>query len=255
MKQRFVALLLALLAALTLTVPAWAEQQSGDPFVYDTVGLLSDGDCAYLEQTADAISWQYRCAVYIVTVDDYEVYGSERYSAALNIYRGNDFGIGDGRDGIMLMLSMWDRDYEVFIQDGGLADSAFGSYAVDLLEEAFLPYLGNDDWYGGFHAYLTTCSDDLALADMGQPVKKPLTKVILPALLAGCGVALVACLLLKAKMKSVRKGAEADVYVTAEGLDLTERYDRYTHTTETRVRKNTRDHDSGGGGHGSGGKF
>lgn len=42
-------------------------------------------------------------------------------------------------------------------------------------------------------------------------------------------------------------GAEADVYVTAEGLDLTERYDRYTHTTETRVRKNTRDdHDSGG---------
>ena len=256
MKKRFVTLLLALLAALTLTVPAWAEQQPGDPFIYDTAGLLSDGDRAYLEQMADAISWQYQCGVYIVTVDDYEVYGSDRYSAALNIYRGNDFGIGDGRDGIMLMLSMWDRDYEVFIQDGGLADSAFGSYAVDLLEEAFLPYLGNDDWYGGFHAYLTTCSDDLALADMGQPVKKPLTKVILPALLVGCGVALLICLLLKAKMKSVRKGAEADVYVTAEGLDLTKRYDRYTHTTETRVRKNTRDdHDSGGGGHGSGGKF
>ena len=252
MKKRFVTLLLALLAALTLAVPAWAEQQPGDPFIYDTAGLLSDGDRAYLEQMADAISWQYQCGVYIVTVDDYEVYGSDRYSAALNIYRGNDFGIGDGRDGIMLMLSMWDRDYEVFIQDGGLADS----YAVDLLEDAFLPYLGNDDWYGGFHAYLTTCSDDLALADMGQPVKKPLTKVILPALLVGCGVALVACLLLKAKMKSVRKGAEADVYVTAEGLDLTEQYDRYTHTTETRVRKNTRDdHDSGGGGHGSGGKF
>ena len=256
MKKRFVTLLLALLAALTLAVPAWAEQQPGDPFIYDTAGLLSDEDCAYLEQMAEAISWQYQCGVYIVTVDDYEVYGSDRYSAALNIYRGNDFGIGDGRDGIMLMLSMWDRDYEVFIQDGGLADSAFGSYAVDLLEEAFLPYLGSDDWYGGFHAYLTTCSDDLALADMGQPVKKPLTKVILPALLVGCGVALMACLLLKVKMRSVRKGAEADVYVTAEGLDLTERYDRYTHTTETRVRKNTRDdHDSGGGGHGSGGKF
>ena len=153
-------------AALTLAVPAWAEQQPGDPFIYDTAGLLSDGDRAYLEQMADAISWQYQCGVYIVTVDDYEVYGSDRYSAALNIYRGNDFGIGDGRDGIMLI-----------------------------------------------------------------------------------------CLLLKAKMKSVRKGAEADVYVTAEGLDLTERYDRYTHTTETRVRKNTRDNDSGGGGHGSGGKF
>ena len=259
--KKGISLLFAFVLALSLSVSAaaWTYAELAPmgegSYIAEEAGILSADDCAVLNEAAAAISDEYGCGVYIVTVDDYEVYGSDRYSAALNIYRGNDFGIGDGRDGIMLMLSMWDRDYEVFIQDGGLADSAFGSYAVDLLEEAFLPYLGSDDWYGGFHAYLTTCSDDLALADMGQPVKKPLTKVILPALLVGCGVALMVCLILKAKMKSVRKGAEADVYVTAEGLDLTERYDRYTHTTETRVRKNTRDNDSGGGGHGSGGKF
>ena len=53
-------------------------------------------------------------------------------------------------------------------------------------------------------------------------------------------------------MKSVRQGAEADAYVTAEGLNLTEQYDRYTHTTETR-RKISKDSDSGSGDHSGGG--
>ena len=63
--------------------------------------------------------------------------------------------------------------------------------------------------------------------------------------------------LLKGKMKSVRRGAEAGVYVTAEGLDLTERSDIYTHTTETRRKKEKNDShsESGGGGSGRSGHF
>lgn len=53
-------------------------------------------------------------------------------------------------------------------------------------------------------------------------------------------------------MKTVRQGAEADAYVTAEGLNLTEQYDRYTHTTETR-RKISNDSDSGSSDHSGGG--
>ena len=94
-------------------------------------------------------------------------------------------------------------------------------------------------------------------ASEGHAVRKPLGKVIFPALLVGCGVALVVCLVLKGKMKSVRRGAEADVYVTAEGLDLTERSDIYTHTTETRRKKEKNDShsESGGGGSGRSGHF
>ena len=255
MKQRFVTLLLALLAALTLTVPAWAEQQSGDPFVYDTAGLLSEADYADLEQTADAISWQYRCAVYIVTVDDYGRYGGDAYEAAANIYNGQDFGIGAERSGILLLLSMWDRSYALYVRDG-YAKSMVGNYAQTVLEDSFLDYFGADDWYGGFNAYLTACEDMFQQAADGHPMTKPLGKVILPALAVGCGVALMICLVMKGKMKSVRKGAEADVYVTAEGLELTERSDIYTHTTETRRRKNSKDgSESGGGGSGRSGHY
>ena len=132
-----------------------------------------------------------------------------------------------------------------------------GRYAQQQLEDSFLDYLSDDDWYGGFHTYLTTCADMMQQASEGHAVRKPLGKVIFPALLVGCGVALVVCLVLKGKMKSVRRGAEADVYVTAEGLDLTERSDIYTHTTETRRKKEKNDShsESGGGGSGRSGHF
>lgn len=238
MKKRISTFLLALLAALTLTVPAWAETQPGDALIYDTESLLTDGERQQLESLADQITWQYDCAVYVVTIYDY------------------DFGIGEGRDGVLLLLSMYDRSYSLYVRDG-YAQSMLGSYAQQQLEDSFLDYLGDDDWYGGFHAYLTTCADMMQQASEGHAVRKPLGKVIFPALLVGCGVALAVCLVLKGKMKSVRRGAEADVYVTAEGLDLTERSDIYTHTTETRRKKEKNDShsESGGGGSGRSGHF
>lgn len=56
MKKKFLTLLLALMMALALTIPAWAEQQPGDAFVYDMAGLLSEEDDAYLEALASQIS-------------------------------------------------------------------------------------------------------------------------------------------------------------------------------------------------------
>ena len=106
MKKRFLTLLLALLAVLTLTVPAWAEQTPDDLLIYDTESLLTEEDWWELEMTANRISWQYNCAVYIVTIYDYEEYGDSVYEAAANIYNAQDFGIGQNRDGILLLMSM-----------------------------------------------------------------------------------------------------------------------------------------------------
>lgn len=118
MKKRILTCLLALLAVLTMMVPAWAEQTEDDIFIYDTAGLLNEDEWLELEMLADEISWRYRCAVYIVTVEDYEDYGSDPYDAAANIYNENDFGIGEGRDGILLLQSTWGRDYGLYIRDG-----------------------------------------------------------------------------------------------------------------------------------------
>lgn len=81
MKKRISTFLLALLAALTLTVPAWAETQPGDALIYDTESLLTDGERQQLESLADQITWQYDCAVYVVTIYDYEQYADGVYEA------------------------------------------------------------------------------------------------------------------------------------------------------------------------------
>ena len=93
MKKRISTFLLALLAALTLTVPAWAETQPGDALIYDTESLLTDGERQQLESLADQITWQYDCAVYVVTIYDYEQYADGVYEAACTIYNDYDFGI------------------------------------------------------------------------------------------------------------------------------------------------------------------
>ena len=63
MKKRILTCLLALLAVLTMLVPAWAEQTEDDLFIYDTAGLLNEDEGLELELLADEISWRYTCAV------------------------------------------------------------------------------------------------------------------------------------------------------------------------------------------------
>lgn len=252
MKKKFLTLLLALMMALALTIPAWAEQQPGDAFVYDMAGLLSEEDDAYLEALASQISWEHNCAVYIVTMEDYEEYDSDIHYAVVSFYDSNSLGIGENREGILLLLSMYDRSYDLFVRDGGIAQYAVSDYGRHKMTDVFLDNFGEDDWRGGFEDYLMACDEYLTLAEQGTPVKKSLTSSLLPGLAIGIAVALVICLSLKGMMKSVRRSARADIYVTEEGLNLTEQVDRYTHTTETR-RKIEKDHDSGSSDHSGGG--
>ena len=50
-------------------------------------------------------------------------------------------------------------------------------------------------------------------------------------------------------MKSVRKGVDANVYTTAGGgLKLTDSYDHYSHTTESRTKIVDESKSGGGGG-------
>ena len=80
----------------------------------------------------------------------------------------------------------------------------------------------------------------------------------------GLLLALIVCQLLKMKMRSVYRQAEASAYVTAEGLNLTTREDVFTHTTTVRHKIERKSDSSsssdsssfsGGGGHGRSGSF
>lgn len=279
MKRKLTALLLVLLLAVTLAVPALA---AGD-WVTDEAGLLTADETAALAQQAQQLADTYGVGVYIRTVDDYADYGfTDVETASYTLYHNDSLGVGDGRDGVLLLLSVSNRKYAAFVY-GDTAEPLFPDAALAQLEDGFLDDFRDDDWYGGFCDYIDGCADILGGdvsytggyhdygystdydADVDPGFSAPsLLRNLGIALVISCVIALIVCLILKAKMRSVRRQTEARAYVTPEGLHLTRRDDVYTHTTTTR-RKIERDNDqpsggggssfSGGGGHGRSGSF
>ena len=67
MMKKYASLLFALFLALSLSVSAAAD---ADVYVYDDADILSTDECAALNEAAAAVSEQYGCGVYVVTVGD-----------------------------------------------------------------------------------------------------------------------------------------------------------------------------------------
>lgn len=149
MKKRICRLLLAFLLVLVFCVSMAAAEQTGAQLscVTDTAGLLSENEKMLLERMAESVSQKYGVGVYIVTVEDYRDFHSEGvYKATYTIYHQYTMGVGPNRDGIMLLLSMADRDWAMFCY-GSHCEYAFNSYGQEKLEKVFLDNFGEDDWY------------------------------------------------------------------------------------------------------------
>ena len=229
-------------------------------YVTDDAGLLSEGQLVALNNKAREISEKYQCGVYIVTVDDYQKYTSGSVmDCATGIFNQYDLGYGDTKDGVMLLLSMADRDYAL-IAHGDTGNAAFTDYGKDRMEDSFLRYFANNDWSGGFNDYLSTSSRYLEMEANGEPYdtyggngddgasKAARTGVVLgvPTFISG-----LVNRMQSRKMKSVRSRTNASTYAAPSGLVLHGQQDRYTHSTESRTRivtpTNTNRHTGGGG--------
>ena len=291
MKRRIRCLLLVLMFCLVLCVGAAAAEQTGAQLSYvtDAAGLLSENENMLLEKMAESVSQKYGVGVYIVTVEDYRDFHSEGvYKATYTIYHEYTMGEGPNRDGIMLLLSMDDRDWAMFCY-GSRCEYAFNSYGQQKLEKVFLDNFREDDWYGGFADYIAACGRYLEANANGAPIDvepsdeteeeyEPLSfgdKLFFAALMAfrfglplGLIVAFIVCAVYKRQLKSVRRATEAARYTVSGGAEITAREDRFTHTTEVRtpIKTESDDHDSGpsfsggttvnsGGFSHSGGKF
>ena len=247
----------------TTTEPAattGTEQQL--EYVTDSAGLLSDDQYAALNEQARRISEKYNCGVYVVTVDDYQKYTSgDVYDCATELFNKYDLGYGDTKNGVLLLLSMADRDYTL-IAHGDTGNAAFTDYGKERMADSFLRYFGRNDWNGGFDDYLSSCSQLLEMEANGQPYdiydddggegpsKAARTGVVLgvPTVVSG-----LVNRMQSRKMKSVRSRTNASTYASPAGLILHGQQDRYTHSTESRTRivSTNTNRGSSGGGHGT----
>lgn len=254
MRRKAALLVLTALLLALLVLPVQAQEMQ---WVNDSAEVLTKSQLQELENLCAETSEAYNCGVYVITVEDYTYCGSGSiYDVSQEIYRDCGLGLGEDQAGIMLLLSIQDRELGLYTE-GEFALYAFDDYGLQMLEEEFLPYLEENDWYGGMRAYVLNCNEYLEKAEAGEPVRKGDLGAILIAVAVSFLVSLVVCLILRAGMKNVRTNTEAGIY--ADPLDLTRKVDLFTHITRTRVKIKTDSEKfvahSGGGGRGRSGKF
>lgn len=259
-----------ILATILCFVPFYVSAATNyeEPLVSDRAGLLSESEREELEKMAQAVTEDYQCGVYIVTVDDYEEYSTESvYEAAKFIYRMNDLGYGDGKDGELLLLSMKERDYSLIAY--GYGNTAFTDYGKNVLEKQFLDDFADDEWFDGFEDYINQSATMLSMARDGEPMDvgyrmpDPGWVKVLGTILSiflGLIFTIIVGIILKRQLKSVHQKAEANDYVTQNGIHITTRQDQFINRTTTRrkIEKSSSSggtHTDSGGFSGSSGKF
>ena len=100
--------------------------------------------------------------------------------------------MGDGRDGVIVLLSMQNRKYAMFIY-GENAAYAINEYGAEQLEGRFLGQFSDGNWYIGAAEYLTACDEYLSLAEAGKPVRESPWAVIAIIVIVSCLIASAVC--------------------------------------------------------------
>ena len=234
--------------------------------ISDVAGLLTESEWETLERQVRTLSEEYSFGVYAIAVEDYEDYAyGDVQDAAEALYHGYDLGVGPDRDGVLLLLSMYDRDYGL-IANGDFGNYAFNEEGCEALTAFFLDDFADEDWYGGFSDYLTWCGNYLEAAENGEPfsadnppmdaadrMRAILIRVAV-ILLLPLIIAFIAIRILGSKMRSVAAATQAKRYIKGT-LILTGQHDRYTHTTQTRQKVTSESGNSKSSGGGTSGKF
>ncbi len=221
--------------------------------VVDSADILSESEEKELLTLVNEIVERQKVDVAIVTVEDFNTY--EVWDAAEDFYQDNNYGYGDKKDGIMLYISMADRDWAIYTF--GYAKEVFTDPPLDRLEESFLDLLGQDKYFEGFKGFAKCVDEEITDHKEGKP-DKPFSFVfnLLISLAIGFVVAFIVTNSMKAKLKSVKRQAAATEYTKLGSMKVQQSRDVFLYTTTTKTAKpKSSNHSSSSGGGGRSGKF
>lgn len=245
-------ILLSVALLLGLSAAAYAQ---GLPVVIDEAGLLTASEAEALAQQLEYLQDACGMDAVVLTVDS--LVGMSAKDYADSYYDSH----GYARDGVLLLVAMAEREF--WISTSG---SCIYDLNVDGLEETVLPYLSDGQYHDAFIAFALGCEKalyvqqdrDFVLTDSGTATQKATGRTALICLSIGLAVGLIAVLVMKGQLKSVRSQHTAGNYVVS-GLQLTGSSDLFLYHTTTRRPKpqnnNTHSSSSGRSHGGGGGRF
>ena len=245
MKKRLYIILFTLIFSTMCVMPVFAQNEMA-AYVVDDAGLLTDSEENSLNETLKEISNRQNCQVVVVTTNSLDGKSAEAYADDYYDYNGY------GKDGILLLVSMEDRDYG--ISTCGYATEAFTDAGINYIENKFLDDLSAGNYEKAFSTYAKQCDKFLTQAKEGKAYDssnmphEPLSSMwILISFVAGLVIALIIVACMISKLKSVHMQVAAGNYVKDGSVDISEMRDLYLYSNITKRARPKNDSNNGGG--------
>lgn len=249
MKKRFLSYIFVFVLCVCFAMPAFAAGKAG--YVVDGADLLTESEERALSSKLEDISRKQKMDIVVVTTDGLD--GKSAMEYADDYYDYNGYGYGENRDGILLLISMEDRDW--WISTCGYGITAFTDAGIDYIAEQFKPDLSEGNYVEAFNIYADLCDKFINQARMNEPYDsynlphKPLSLVWIPvSIAAGFVIALIFVGAMKNNLKTVRRQPAADSYIKAGSMNVAESRDIFLYSRLDRTAR-PKDNDTGSSTH------
>lgn len=212
----------------------------------DFAGLLSVAESEKLLAQLDEVSENQKCDVVVITIDSLEGYTAQEFADDAFDY----FGYGVKKDGVILLISVEDRDWAISTHGFGIR--AVTDRGQEYIMDKILPDLGDDNYFKALSAFAALSDDFLTQARTGDPFDGHLRKTAgYIALIIGFALAFALIItwiimrLMKAKLKSVHSQALAHEYIRKGSFRVTGNREMFLYSHVDRYEK-ARDTNDGG---------
>lgn len=223
-----------------------AEEKSR---VIDTAGRLTPIQISSLQDRTEDLSDAHSFDVVIVFVHSLEV--STPHGYADNLFR-NNYGYGSSHDGILLLVSMEERDWLIYRSGSG--EDKFSDSMLDSIGGEVAELLSEGEYYEAALTFLDS-TEEVLNGEYEASSDNSLLFAELIVIAVALILAFVIAGAVKRSMNTVRKQTGASGYIEG-GIDLTVARDTYLYSTVTKVKIESNSSGSGGRRSSSrGGKF
>lgn len=257
MKKRILALL-TVLCILFAAAPAFAEEISAEPRVYDYAHILSDGEEVDLQQMAEEMQQVWDMDLAFLTLHGTDDLSVQEYGA--EFYTEHGFGAGEDADGVIFVLDMKSREGQIVTC--GKAIDIYTDYYIEEMWQKMVSHLSDGEYYaamvtlfeemdrynGAYEEYQADPDTFLSAYESEQQRRE-----ILPYLGIAAVFSLVIAGVVVASMRkscrNVRPYTDGRAYLKENGFYLTTNRDSFanTHTSLMPIPRNDdNNHHSGG---------
>lgn len=211
--------------------PTEVASAAQEQLVFDDADLLTDTEEAALTQKLAEVSGEYSAQILVATIASMD--GGDIDDFVDYLYDTMDFGYGENRDGVLLLVCMDPREYRIL--SNGFAGVAIDPDDISKISDEIVGNLSDGDYAGAFYEFADECAYYLDGHINGFPFNAGKSLAI--SLIVGVAIGLIVAFVLKGQLKSVHSQSRAREYVKAGSMHVNLSNDMFLYRNVTRTKK------------------